>query len=151
MKLETTNKKKYPCEQCAEGIYMSVEDMWWCDKYLEYACGMERNHLCEKFKRDGEQTDGSRQAVLDMVTASNEKNHKMREFIKEIEEEINSPNRGTCDYFIVDRIEEILDKYKAEIASKSEQESFAIERYRDLVDYFDDEDSDGTVPKKCQI
>lgn len=28
--------------------------------------------------------------------------------------EINKPNRGTCDYFIVDRIEEIVRKYKAE-------------------------------------
>lgn len=27
---------------------------------------------------------------------------------------INSPNRGTCDYFIVDRIEEIINEYKAE-------------------------------------
>ena len=34
--------------------------------------------------------------------------------LDEIRAEINSPNRGTCDYFIVDRIEKILDKYKAE-------------------------------------
>ena len=34
--------------------------------------------------------------------------------IDKIEEEIKSPNRGTCDYFIVDRIEEIINKYKAE-------------------------------------
>lgn len=33
--------------------------------------------------------------------------------LNKIEEEINSPNRGTCDYFIVDRIEEIIKKYKA--------------------------------------
>lgn len=33
--------------------------------------------------------------------------------LDKIEEEINSPNRGTCDYFIVDRIEEIINKYKA--------------------------------------
>lgn len=32
--------------------------------------------------------------------------------LNKIEEEINSPNRGTCDYFIVDRIEEIINKYK---------------------------------------
>lgn len=35
--------------------------------------------------------------------------------LDQIEEEINSPNRGTCDYFIVDRIEEIINKYKTEI------------------------------------
>jgi len=34
------------------------------------------------------------------------------EVIDEIEDEINSSNRGTCDYFIVDRIEEIIDKYR---------------------------------------
>jgi len=32
--------------------------------------------------------------------------------LDKIEKEINSPNRGTCDYYIVDRIEEIIDKYK---------------------------------------
>ena len=32
---------------------------------------------------------------------------------EKIRAEINSPNRGTCDYFIVDRIEEIIDKYKS--------------------------------------
>jgi hypothetical protein len=35
--------------------------------------------------------------------------------LDKIEEEINSPNRGTCDYFIVDRIEEIISKYKADM------------------------------------
>ena len=34
--------------------------------------------------------------------------------LDEIKAEINTSNRGTCDYFIVDRIEEIIDKYKAE-------------------------------------
>lgn len=33
--------------------------------------------------------------------------------INDIQAEINTPNRGTCDYFIVDRIEEIINKYKA--------------------------------------
>lgn len=34
--------------------------------------------------------------------------------INDIQAEINTPNRGTCDYFIVDRIEEIINKYKGE-------------------------------------
>lgn len=38
--------------------------------------------------------------------------------LDKIREEINSPNRGTCDYFIVDRIEEIINKYKAESEGK---------------------------------
>lgn len=44
--------KKCPCENCANGIYMTVENMWWCDKHLKYACQMEKNRLCEKFERD---------------------------------------------------------------------------------------------------
>lgn len=31
--------------------------------------------------------------------------------LDKIRAEINSPNRGTCDYFIVDRIEGIINKY----------------------------------------
>lgn len=34
--------------------------------------------------------------------------------IDDIQAEINTPDRGTCDYFIVDRIEEIINKYKAD-------------------------------------
>lgn len=34
--------------------------------------------------------------------------------IDDIQAEINTPDRGTCDYFIVDRIEEIIKKYKEE-------------------------------------
>ena len=34
--------------------------------------------------------------------------------LDKIRAEINSPNRGSCDYFIVDRIEEIINEYKAE-------------------------------------
>lgn len=40
--------------------------------------------------------------------------NKGLEVLDEIRAEINSPNRGTCDYFIVDRIEEIINKYKTE-------------------------------------
>ena len=86
MKLETTN---YPCAHCKFGNYMNVDEKWWCSKHNLYDYEMKKNRcLCEKLKT--------------------------WEFIKEIEEEINSPNRGTCDYFIVDRIEEIIDRYKAE-------------------------------------
>lgn len=34
--------------------------------------------------------------------------------IDNIQAEINTPDRGTCDYFIVDKIEEIINKYKEE-------------------------------------
>lgn len=37
-----------------------------------------------------------------------------KDVLDQIEEEINSPNRGICDYFIIDRIEEIINKYKTE-------------------------------------
>ena len=34
--------------------------------------------------------------------------------MKKIRKIINTPNRGSCDYFIVDQIEEITNKYIAE-------------------------------------
>lgn len=34
--------------------------------------------------------------------------------LEQIRDEINTPNRGTCDYFIVDRIEEIINKYMSD-------------------------------------
>ena len=39
---------------------------------------------------------------------------KLLNVINDIQAEINTPNRGTCDYYIVDRIEEIINKYKDE-------------------------------------
>ena len=37
---------------------------------------------------------------------------EQQSILDKIRDEINSPNRGACDYFIVDRIEEIIDKYR---------------------------------------
>lgn len=37
---------------------------------------------------------------------------KQTKMIKEIREWINSGNRGSADYFIVDKIEEIINKYE---------------------------------------
>ena len=37
---------------------------------------------------------------------------KQNEMIKEIRKWINSGNRGSADYFIVDRIEEIINAYE---------------------------------------
>ena len=37
---------------------------------------------------------------------------KQTKMIKEIREWINSGNRGSADYFIVDMIEEIINKYE---------------------------------------
>ena len=35
-------EKKYPCEQCAFGIY-TVERKWWCNLYDMYAPQVARN------------------------------------------------------------------------------------------------------------
>lgn len=45
-------------------------------------------------------------------------NERMHDILDKIEKEISSSNRGSCDYFIVDRIEEIINKYKAESEDK---------------------------------
>lgn len=43
-----------------------------------------------------------------------DKYDKLVKALDEIRAEINTPNRGSCDYYIVDRIEEIINRYKAE-------------------------------------
>ena len=40
----------------------------------------------------------------------------LNELINKIRAEIDSPNRGTCDFFIVDRIEELIDDYQKRIS-----------------------------------
>lgn len=45
-------------------------------------------------------------------------NERMHDILDKIEKEISSSNRGSCYYFIVDRIEEIINKYKAESEDK---------------------------------
>lgn len=42
--------------------------------------------------------------------------------IDKIVAEINTPNRGTCDYFIVDRIEKIINEYRK--VNKQAMQSF---------------------------
>ena len=47
-------------------------------------------------------------AVDDLPSAQSEQT----EMIKEIRKWINSANRGNADYFIVDKIEEIINRYE---------------------------------------
>ena len=49
------------------------------------------------------------EAALEKLPLAQSEQTKM---IKEIREWINSENRGSADYFIVDKIEEIIDKYE---------------------------------------
>lgn len=41
-----------------------------------------------------------------------EQNEKLKEAIKEIDKWVHSGNRGNCDYFIVDQVEEIINGLK---------------------------------------
>lgn len=47
--------------------------------------------------------------ILDALPSAQPEQTKM---IKEIRKWINSGNRGSADYFIVDKIEEIINKYE---------------------------------------
>ena len=40
---EMKEEKKYPCEQCYFGIYMTVQRTWWCKLYYMYAPQVARN------------------------------------------------------------------------------------------------------------
>ena len=48
-----------------------------------------------------------------VIAQLREDRDKLLDVIAQITEEINTPNRGTCDYAIVDNIEEIINDYKA--------------------------------------
>ncbi len=48
-----------------------------------------------------------------VIAQLREDRDKLLDVIAKITEEINSPNRGTCDYEIIDNIEEIINDYKA--------------------------------------
>ena len=41
-------EKKYPCEQCAFGIY-TVEKKWWCNLYNMYAPHTERQRRMKQY------------------------------------------------------------------------------------------------------
>ena len=58
----------------------------------------------------------------------------MNEVLQEISDQINTPNRGSCDYFIVDQIEKIV---KRELNNQNVQYEYAI---------FDDTDSIRSLP-----
>ena len=49
-----------------------------------------------------------------VIAQLREDRDRLLDVIAQITEEINSPNRGACDYAIVDSIEEIIKKYKVE-------------------------------------
>ena len=42
-KAKKAKKKEYPCKHCEYGTYMTVEDMWWCSRYLMYAKQVARS------------------------------------------------------------------------------------------------------------
>lgn len=49
---------------------------------------------------------------LDMAIEALEQNVKLKEAIEKMDEWVHSGNRGNCDYFIVDQVEEIINGLK---------------------------------------
>lgn len=47
-----------------------------------------------------------------MAIKTLEQNVKLKKAIKKMDEWVHSGNRGNCDYFIVDQIEEIINRLK---------------------------------------
>ena len=79
-------------------------------EFLNWLCLMAYKALKEMDKREFDNAinkaheDGFEHGYLQA-----ESDYKV--VLEQIKAEINTPNHGTCDYFIVDRIEEIIDKY----------------------------------------
>ena len=73
---------------------------------VEKGQASKRYKLGETWELNGEEI----REVLDALPSAQSEQTKM--IIKEIREWINSGNRGSADYFIVDKIEEIINKYE---------------------------------------
>ena len=54
------------------------------------------------------------QEQYDNIWNKADKYDKLIKVLDEIKAEIDTPNRGSYDYYIVDRIEEIINRYKVE-------------------------------------
>lgn len=81
----------------------------------------EAIQMLERIRRtgngEGEYKNDAQALAIDMAIKALEQ----EPVLDKIRATINSPNRGTCDYFIVDRIEEIINKYKAESEEGAEE------------------------------
>ena len=76
-----------------------------------YACYIGGKEAVDKAPANDQYAEGIDEAVRaieDLPSVEPEQ----AEMIKEIREWINSGNRGSADYFIVDKIEEIINKYE---------------------------------------
>ena len=51
-------------------------------------------------------------SIVDLLNDQPSAQPEQTEMIKEIRKWINSANRGNADYFIVDKIEEIINRYE---------------------------------------
>ena len=69
------------------------------------AIDIETGEVKELFKESNEELTKAAERIKQLPSAQSE-------MIKEIRRWINSGNRGNADYFIVDRIEEIINAYE---------------------------------------
>ena len=53
-----------------------------------------------------------RKEAEEMAIKALEQNAKLKEAIEKMDEWVHSGNRGNCDYFIVDQVEEIINGLK---------------------------------------
>lgn len=69
--------------------------------------------ICEKRKSEesGVCIDCRFSKAIDLAIKALEQEPKT-DILEQIIAEINTSNRGTCDYYIVDRIEEIINEYQ---------------------------------------
>lgn len=70
---------------------------------------INRADLFDELNRQGVPYNAEVNRVINGMPSERSEQIKM---IKEIRKWINSGNRGSADYFIVDKIEEIINKYE---------------------------------------
>ena len=94
----------------ADKVEQAIKDYWKAqlDKLPKPKSIEELYERLNRLDAILEHNDGLLKAIGELPSAQ----PKQNEMIKEIRRWINSGNRGNADYFIVDRIEEIINAYE---------------------------------------
>lgn len=71
--------------------------------------------LINEMKQDTPEYRDEVYEALDLAISDMEKIEKYEQAMEEMLTEINTPNRNTCDYYIVDQIENIINGLRKEV------------------------------------
>lgn len=78
----------------------------------EYSTDALAGKLLELFDEEAASYQHTINKLNKALSENKGEDSEIGDVLDRISAEINTPNRGTCDYFIVDRIEQIISEYR---------------------------------------